>query len=163
MLLLPCFRHHHHLRRRSNLTPQQRKMIEAIPGLLKKMLMNQLDPAAVNASLDQIKRNMDEISKTLEQHDADQAERRVTEEKRQKDEEIIHFVLRRSLCTRTNCAHAPLRGTGGRCRQFLWLDHFVDPTPGIRFRSGDNRTWVVNIKDRIGGGATDYWQLTTDK
>lgn len=43
----------------SNLTPQQRKMIEAIPGLLKKMLTNQLDPAAVNAALDQIKKNMD--------------------------------------------------------------------------------------------------------
>ena len=66
----------------SNLTPQQRKMIEAIPGLLKKMLTNQLDPAAVNAALDQIKKHMDEISKTLEKHDADQAERRETEEKR---------------------------------------------------------------------------------
>ncbi len=48
----------------SNLTPQQRKMIEAIPGLLEKMLSNQLDPAAVSAALDQIKQHMDESGKT---------------------------------------------------------------------------------------------------
>jgi hypothetical protein len=65
----------------SNLTPEQRKMIEAIPGLLKKMLTNQLDPAAVNAALDQIKKHMDGIGKTLEKHDAGEAERRETEER----------------------------------------------------------------------------------
>ncbi len=39
----------------SSLTPQQRKIIETIPSLLRTLLANQLDPKAINAKLDEIK------------------------------------------------------------------------------------------------------------
>lgn len=38
----------------SSLTPQQQKIIEEIPSLLKKILVNQLDPSLVMAKLDQL-------------------------------------------------------------------------------------------------------------
>src|SRR5580700_3438232 len=45
----------------SSLTPAQQKLIEGIPGLLHKILANQLDPNVVTAKLDEILREVRRI------------------------------------------------------------------------------------------------------
>jgi hypothetical protein len=45
----------------SSLTPEQQKLIESIPALLRKMLAEQLDPKLVMEKLDEIKKGVDEI------------------------------------------------------------------------------------------------------
>lgn len=71
----------------SSLTPTQRKIIEAIPSVLHKILINQLDPDAVMVKLDEILQGVREIRGNSARLDAKTTElssrRTLTEEQQQ--------------------------------------------------------------------------------
>ncbi len=114
---------------------------------------------AVHGDTKDIKKDVTEIRKSMEEQKADEAQRTKEEEN---DPALFARV--------TMYGNKTPNVYGGEWRLMMYIAPppplyrpFSDPTLRVVFRSGAQKAWVTDVTERTGGAMGDYWQLTTDE